>query len=137
MLLRNFVLLFLPIFVSCAIYLNWAQDPFQFDAPYWAIKILVWAAFWGFFFYSGYCTLKEDLFDTVKKIVGWHFGRQICLDLYLGLGVMLFVMFLNEPTLLGFLAWAIPTLFYVNILTLLYVAIHFDQIVAKLLTVIG
>jgi hypothetical protein len=37
----------------------------------------------------------------------------------------------------GFLVWVIPTIFYVNILTLLYFAIHFDSIVARLLNVIG
>lgn len=63
--------------------------------------------------------------------------HHLCLDLYVGLGLILFLMFLNEPTFLGFLAWAIPSLFYVNILSLLYVAIHFDQIVSKLLTIAG
>ena len=120
-----------------AIYINWGQGPFQFSGPLWPVKILIWVVFFAFSAYSGFCTVREDLFETVKNIIGWHFGRQICLDLYVGLWLILFLIFLNEPTFLGFLAWAIPSLFYVNILSLLYVAIHFDQIVSKFLAIVG
>lgn len=125
------VLIFLPVFSFCAIYLNWNQGPFDFSGPYFIGKMLIWLSFIAFSIYSGYCTFKEDLFDTVRGICQYHFGRQICLDLYLGAGLLLFVMFLNEPTFIGFLAWMIPTIFYVNLIGLLYFAIHFDSLVAR------
>lgn len=132
-LIRRLVLAFLPIFVLGAIYFNWDQGPFHFDGPFAFMKLLVWISFALFSAYSGYCTLNEDLFGTLREVMRFHFGRQICIDLYLGVGLILFLMYLNEPTFLGFLVWMIPTLFYVNLISLLYFAIHFDHIVMRLL----
>jgi len=131
--IRRLVLTILPVFVFGAIYLNWNQGPFNFDGPMPVMKGLVWISFILFSAYSGYCTLREDLFQTLREVTRYHFGRQICIDLYLGAGLILFLMYLNEPTFLGFVIWMIPTLFYVNILTLLYFAIHFDSIITRFL----
>lgn len=98
------ILIFLPVFTFCAIYLNWNQGPFNFSGPYFAGKMFIWLSFIAFSIYSGYCTYHENLLVTLCGICQYHFGRQVCLDLYIGAGLILFVMFLNEPTLISFLA---------------------------------
>lgn len=133
MLFRILNLTILPIFVFGALYLNWESGPFKFDGPFPLAKAAIWLTFALFSMYSGYCTLRENLFHTLREICHKHFGRQICIDLYLGAGLILFLIYLNEPTFAGFLIWMIPTLLYLNVLTLLYFAIHFDSIVAKFL----
>jgi len=131
--MKLLTLLFLPIFTLIAIFLNWERGPFAFNGPLPWIKALLWFAFAGFSAYSGYCTVREDLFQTLRVITRRHFGRQICLDLYLGAGLSFLIIYLNEPTLLGSLVWAIPSLFYLNTITLLYFAIHFESIVSRFL----
>lgn len=67
--------------------------------------MLTWAAFVGFVAYSAYCTTRENLFTTVRKVSALHWGRQIGLDLYLGLCLSLFVVYLNERSALVALVW--------------------------------
>ncbi len=131
--MKLLTLAFLPIFTVVALYLNWDVGPFDFHGPLWWIKGLLWVAFAAFSTYSGYCTLREDLVETLRAITRLHFGRQICVDLYVGAGLSFLIMYLHEPTFTGFLAWAVPSLFFVNTITLLYFAIHFDAIVAHFL----
>jgi len=54
-------------------------------------------------------------------------------DLYLGLCLTLFVAYLNEGSVLVVLLWLLPTLFFANLATLLYFAVHYDAIVARFL----
>ena len=118
--------------VACAIYFARHENiPFS-PGPLGAVRLLIWAAFFGFTGYSFYCSFKENLFTTIGKLAKLHWGWQIGLDLYLGLSLMLFVIYLNEGSLLAVLLWLLPTLVFANQLTLLYFALHFDSIVAKL-----
>lgn len=133
---KIFILSTLPLFTIAALILNWDSNPFRFDGEYAVIKIGLWILFIAFSSYSGYCTLKEDIFQTIKEVIRFHFGRQICFDLYLGALLIFFIIFLNEPTILGFFAWCIPMLFFVNLLSILYFAIHFDELVIKLTALI-
>jgi hypothetical protein len=119
-------------FVLAALYFDGHADLFAFDKPLGLGKLVVWAAFVGFAAFSVYCSLHENLFKAVGKISELHWGRQIGTDLYLGLWLTLFVMYLNEGSLLVVGLWLLPTLAFANLATLLYFAIHFDEIVAKL-----
>ena len=84
----------------------------------------------GFLVYSLYCTSRENLFRTVAKMAEFHWGRQIGIDLYLGLLVGLFIIYLNEGAITALL-WLLPVLAYANLAILLYVALHFDSLVTK------
>ena len=120
-------------FVLAALYFDGHADLFTFDKPLGLWKLVVWAVFVGFTAFSVYCSLHENLFRTVGKISELHWGRQIGTDLYLGLWLTLFIMYLNEGSLLVVSLWLLPTLAFANLATLLYFAIHFDEIVAKLI----
>ncbi len=120
-------------FASYAIYANWHQTMFQFGGPLGAVKIALWAALIGFLAYSVYCTSREDLFRSIGVIATLHWGRQIGADLYLGLFVGIFLIYLNEGAVVA-LIWVLPTLAFANLSILLYMAINFETIVAKFLS---
>lgn len=52
--------------------------------------------------------------------------------MYLGLGLMLFVVYLHQGALMMAL-WLIPALVYINLVTLLFAAIYYDSLVARFL----
>lgn len=119
-------------FACYAIYANWHQTMFQFSGPLGVWKLVVWAALIGFLAYSLYCTARENLFRSIGAIAQMHWGRQIGADLYLGLLVGIFFIYLNEGAMTA-LIWLLPTLAFANLSILLYVAIHFDTIASKFL----
>lgn len=119
-------------FVACALYLNWHDRMLDFGGPLGMLKLAVWAALLGFLAYSFHCSLHEDLFKTVRNMGRFYWGRQIMIDLYLGLFLAFIVIYLNEGWL-AVLLWLIPMLFFANLAFLLYFAIHFDAIADKML----
>ncbi len=119
-------------FALLAVSANLQETTFQFGGPLGGIKAVVWLALFVFLGYSIYCSFQENFFRSVRSIANLHWGRQIGADLYLGLFVGLFVIFLNEGVLVA-LVWLVPTLIYANLVILLYVAINFDSIVMRLL----
>jgi hypothetical protein len=120
------------VFAACALYFGWHGDVLGFGGPLGAIKLLVWTALLGFLAYSVYCSARENLFESIPRIFELHWGRQVGADLYLGLLVALFVVYLHEGALAA-LFWAAPTLLFANLSILLYLAIHFEAIVARFL----
>ncbi|MGI9223250.1 MAG: hypothetical protein ACR2QX_02140 [Woeseiaceae bacterium] len=115
-----------------AVTANMQEATFQFSGPLGAAKVVVWLALLAFLIYSVYCSFKENIFRSVRSIATLHWGRQISADLYLGLFVSVFIIFLNEGALVAAI-WLIPILIYANLAVLLYLAINFDSIVTKLL----
>lgn len=120
------------IFVATALYLNWHSDIFSFTGNLGILKLFVWVLFAAFLAYSVYCSSQENIFRTVRKIAGFHWGRQIGIDLYLGLFIFQVLVYLHEGALAAAL-WLVPTLLFANLSALLYLGIHFDSIAAKLL----
>jgi hypothetical protein len=122
------------IFVVCALYFNWRGDIFAASGPLPAIKLSVRVVFFGFLGYTIYCSSREDLVGSVGKLAELHWGRQIGVDLYLGLLLALLVIYLNEGSALVALLWLLPMLAFANLASLLYFAIHFDSIVGHFLS---
>ena len=120
------------VFVASALYLNWHTSIMAFDGRLAWIKLLVWVSFAAFLAYSVYCSSRENLFRSLARIAELHWGRQIGTDLYLGLLLALFIIYLNEGALAALL-WTLPVLAFANLSILLYFAIHFDEIVSKFL----
>jgi len=120
------------LFVAAALFFSADERVLAFDGPLGAVKALVWATWLGFLAFSIHCSRRESLFRTVPKLAEYHWGRQIMLDLYLGLGLALLVVYLNEGGV-AVLLWLVPTLLFANLAVLLYFAIHFEALVAKLL----
>ena len=119
-------------FAIFAVFSNFDETTFRFGGPLGGVKAIVWIALLAFLVYSVYCSFQENFFRSVKSIATMQWGRQIGADLYLGLFIGLFVIFLNEGLLVA-LVWLVPTLIYANLVVLLYIALNFDSIVAKLL----
>jgi len=118
-------------FVVGALAFGWHDRMLSLDGPLGNGKPVVWAAFLGFLAYTAYCSSEENLFDSIRRITHLHWGRQIGIDLYLGLSLMLFVVYLNDGSLLAVALWIVPTLLFANLATLLYVAIHYEAIVSR------
>ncbi|MDJ0909381.1 MAG: hypothetical protein QNI99_09305 [Woeseiaceae bacterium] len=119
-------------FVLYALLANLQENTFQFSGPLGGVKAIVWLALFVFLGYSVYCSFRENFFRSVRSIATMHWGRQIGADLYIGLFIALFIIFLNDGALVALL-WLVPTLIYANLVVLLYLAINFDAIVTKVL----
>jgi hypothetical protein len=120
------------VFAAWFIYSHRHQHLFLSDGPKGILRLAIWAAFVAFTAYSFYCSLREDLFKTVRKISAFYWGRQIGIDLYLGLSLSLGVIYFHEGSIVAVLIWILPVLIYANQVTLLYFAVNFDSIVARL-----
>ncbi len=119
-------------FALSAVAMNMQETTFQFNGPLGGLKAIVWLALFAFLGYSVYCSFKENFFRSLKSIAALHWGRQIGADLYLGLFIAFFIIFLNEGVLVAAI-WLVPILIYANLVVLLYLALNFDSIVMKLL----
>ena len=119
-------------FAVSAVFASMQETTFQFGGPLGETKAIVWLALFVFLGYSVYCSVTENFFRSVRSIATLRWGRQIGADLYLGLFISLFIIFLNEGALVAAI-WLIPILIYANLIVLLYLALNFDSIVAKLL----
>ncbi len=80
--------------------------------------------------YSIYCNLKESFFQSAKTMWRLHFGRQAIIDLYLGLILFMFFVYLIEDSILTTGLWFLAAIPFVNIVSLIYVIVHFDRIIA-------
>lgn len=120
------------VFVAAALYLNWHPGIFSFNGNLGILKLVVWTSFLAFLAYSIYCSYRENIFRTIRKVAKFHWARQIGLDLYLGLIVFQLFIYLHEGSLAAAL-WLVPTLLFGNLSPLLYLGIHFDSIASKLL----
>ena len=123
---------FYAAFVAFALSTNTNETTFQFDGPLGGVKAMTWVALLVFVAYSIYSSTRENFFRSVRSIASLYWGRQIGADLYLGLYVALLIIFLHEGPGVALL-WLAPTLIYANLVILLYVAIHFDSLVTKLM----
>lgn len=132
---KNIFWLAFIAFVASAIYFNWNENIFFFKNSLGIGKLITWLAFLGFTIYTYYCSKKEDPIKSFAKIIEFHWGRQVGVDLYLGLFLSLFTIYLNEGSVFVLLLWFFPTILFANLSTLLYFAIHYDSIVAKLMEV--
>ena len=130
---RNVLWAAFSLFVAGALYLNWHGGIPALAGPLAGVKLLVWGLFAAFLAYTVYCSSRENLFRSLRKVAELHWGRQVGVDLYLGLLLALFIVYLNEGPVAALL-WALPTLAFANLSILLYFAIHFDSLVAKFLT---
>ena len=116
-------------FVVVAFAVNWHDQVLDFSGDYAIGKALVWVALIAFIAYSRYCSSVENFFKAVSKINKFHWGRQIGIDLYIGVFVFLAVIYLHSGSAWVMLAWSPFILFFANMATLVYLAIFYDDIV--------
>ncbi len=116
--------------VAVAFATGWHDDILTFAGPAGAAKATLWAGWLGFLAYSIHCARHENLFRTIGVLRGYYWGRQIGADLYISATLSLCVIHLNSGDPLVTLLWVLPVLFYVNLAILVYVLVHFEQLVA-------
>ena len=72
-------------FVVCAVGLGWHDSIWRFSGMMGAAKGIVWATFLLFTAYSVYCSRRENIFKSIRSMAQLQWGRQVGIDLYLGL----------------------------------------------------
>jgi len=121
-------------FAAIAISQAGNEPLFASSGPYAPGKYIVWAIYFGFLAFSIYCTTQENFFKTLGKMTQMHWGRQVGIDLYIGLLVPLFLIYLVEGSLLVVALWFIPILIFANLATFLFLALNYVTIVAHFTT---
>ena len=130
---RNALWIVFAVFVATAMYFHTGEPLFISEGTHPAGKLVTWLIFVGFLVYSIYCSRKENIFKTIQAIWPFHWARQISFDLYLGLVIAMFIIYLNEGSLLVLAMWLVPIILFANLATLLYVAMNYDSLVAHFL----
>ena len=101
--------------------------------PYPFGKYIIWLIFLGFLGFTIYCSKKENFFKSIKRLNEMYWGRQVGLDLYIGLLFPLLVIYLHGGSFV-FLLWIVPVLINANLFTLLYFALNYDSLVAQFIS---
>ncbi len=115
---------------SAVIYTNWSSALWDIRGTHSYGKFAFGFAFVAFTAYSFYCSRRENLIKTARKIGEFHWGRQIGIDLYIGFFLFCGFIALHQGGI-QMLLWAVPVLIYGNQLTLLYLAVHYESIIKK------
>jgi hypothetical protein len=122
------------VFVALAVIFKGDEPLFFSNGPYAVGKLVVWAIFFSFLAYSLYCHVNENFFKSVAEMTPKLWFRQISIDLYLGLLITSTVIYLNEGSLLFMLLWIVPLVLFVNLATLLYLAMNYDSLIAHFIS---
>lgn len=117
------------VFVAAAVFVKTRGETGALTAG----RAAIWAAWLAFLAYSLYCTSREDLFASIGAMGKLHWGRQVGLDLYIGLTLTTLLVYLNERSALIALVWLLPFFLFGNLATLVYVGLAYDELVSKLL----
>ena len=117
-------------FIIFAIITGKDEHIFISNGAYPLGKYIVWLMYLSFLGYSLYCSTKENFFKSLKNIYPFLWARQIGMDLYIGLALTSYLIYLNEGSILVLAIWILPILIYANLITLVYVAINYDSIIS-------
>ena len=117
-------------FIIYAINTGKDEHIFISNGPYPLGKYIVWLMYLSFLGYSLYCSTKENFFKSLKKLYPFYWARQIGMDLYIGITITSYLIYLNEGSILVLAIWILPILIYANLVTLVYVAINYDSIIS-------
>lgn len=121
------------VFATIALVLRWHDGMFSPAGPLGAGKVVVWLALVGFIAWTWRISVRADLLQGVRQLARLPWGRQVGADLYVGLLLSMSLIALHEGSALLALLWLAPTLAFGNLATLLYVAIHYDALIARFL----
>ena len=126
---RNWLWVLYAIFCFIAIYHHKGESIFFSDGPYALGKTFIWIVLAVFLIYSLKISNKENFFKSLARMNPILWSRQIGLDLYIGLMFPLFIIYLNEGSLVVMLFWFVPIFIFANLATLLYLALNYDSII--------
>ncbi len=101
-------------FAASAIYFAPRESLLSLQVPLAGLKVAVWLALIGFLAYSIHCSWKENFFRSIGAIAKLYWGKQVGADLYLGLFLAMFLIYLHQGAWVALL-WLIPVLIYANL----------------------
>lgn len=120
------------VFAGVVLATGWHDGALAPTGPFPAGKYALWAAWAAFLAYSVWVSTREDIIASVRKINELHWGRQICIDLYLGFTFAVVGIGLVSRSWTVGLAYLLPVYLFGNLATLLWLALHFDAVVGRL-----
>lgn len=97
------------------------------------MEIIRWiaiAVFVVFSLYSLYLFKAENFFRSIKAILAYKWGQQIVMDLYTGILIFGFIVYLNEASVFITLGWLVAFCIIGNPATLFYLIWNFNSIVS-------
>lgn len=97
-------------------------------------QTVLWLIWLAFLAYSLSISWRENFFKSLARMHPILWSRQIGLDLYIGLLVPLFLIYLNEGSLLITVIWLLPIFVFANLATLIYLALNYDSLIAYFVT---
>jgi len=127
---RNFLWVIFAGFAALAVAFKGDEPLFAASGPYAFGKYITWALFFGFLAYTIYCSNQQSFLKSIPRITKEIWVRQISIDLYIGVMMAIFLIYLNEGSLVFVLLWLIPILMFANLAVLLYVAMNYASIVS-------
>lgn len=86
-----------------------------------------------FSLYTVHATGTENFWRSLKTVMALRWGRQVVADLYIGLLLFHFFVYLNEGSFLMMLAWLAPSLILGNLVTLVYFVLNFNSLLGLFL----
>jgi len=97
------------------------------------MEIFRWIAllvFVVFGLYTLYLFKAENFWASVKAVAKYKWGQQVIMDLYVGLFLFGFIVYLNEASALIAVAWLAAFCKFGNPATLLYLILNFSSLVS-------
>lgn len=97
------------------------------------MQTLRWLALALLILFAGYtvhASRTESFWKSLKTVLALKWGRQVTMDLYLGLLLFHVFVYLNEGSALLVLVWLVPTLILGNLVPLVYFVVNFDSLVS-------
>lgn len=117
-------------FVAVAIATHAGEPLFTADGPYAYGKPMLWFILLLFLLYTLQISSQENFFASLQRMNSILWSRQVGLDLYIGLLIPLFIIYLHEGSLLVMVLWLLPVLVFANLATLLYLALNYQSLVS-------
>lgn len=81
-----------------------------------------------------YVSRAESFWKSLRIMWALKWGRQVTMDLYVGLFLFSFFIYMNENSLWVFIAWLLPMLIIGNPVTLLYFILNFESLAAHFIS---
>lgn len=92
------------------------------------VKYILIGTLVSFVVYTIYCSFKENFVKSFRKIFQLLWGRQVGVDLYIGIFLFSFFMFMIEKSVSILFLWLLPSIIFGNIIPLVYLITHFEVI---------
>src|SRR5690606_14972061 len=98
-------------FVALALGLHWHAQLLVFSGAVGVGKALVWLVWLALVGYSIHCSRRENIVKSIRGMARLYWGRQVIIDLYLGVALFLVLIVLHQGFLV-MLLWLLPVLLF-------------------------